>query len=190
MLSYIFLIISVLAQLLPMIASKTKDAAYNSALYSISIVYFVVQLIISFLGYTILVNALKFITVTSVILLLIYAGAFVVIMQIAFSGTAAKKYENRKAFLIDKIQADAERMKSQTSDNDLTALLNKLSDAIRFGNLYSPKEANDVENHILDEMSNLEKNIASDRTRDAKKNCENILALLSERNMICKLYKE
>ncbi|MCD8180577.1 MAG: hypothetical protein LUF26_03750 [Firmicutes bacterium] len=188
--AYGFLIAAVLSQLVPaFLSAKAKDIAYKTALHTLSLLYLIAQLAVSILGYSVLSERLIFVAVISSVLLILYIAAVIVAMQIINSGNNMKKRENQKVFFINRVQLELEQIKSDTKDNELAASLDKICDAVKFSNLNSPPEAADVEGKILDEIDNLKKQISADKAREIKAACEKILSLLSERNMICKLYK-
>ncbi len=190
-LSYIFLIIAFLIQWIPfLISNNFNDVAYKTVPYTLSIMYLILQICISLLGYTVFVNSIKFIVISSLVVMILYIASIIISYSISTNGEKSNKLQSRKGFFIEKTIYQVERLKSTTKEKEIVTLLDEVSDVIRYSNLNSPTQAAEIETEILNEVLNLEKNISLSKLKECKNSCAKISALFSERNMLCKLYKE
>lgn len=188
--AYIFLVLAVLMQFVPLFLSdKTKDTAYKTALYSASGIYFAIQLIISLSAYVSIIENLRVVVSLSTIIMVLDIAVILIVLQIGMNGDKAKQKENAKAYFIDKIIYNLEKCKNQTKDADIISTLDNVIEKARYSNLNSPSEAGQTESNILDEIENADKYIKTAKTRELKTSCDKIISLLSEREMLCKLYK-
>lgn len=186
--AYIFLMISVFAQMLPIfISDKMRDIANKAVLYTVSVIYLIIQLVISFMGYAGLIE--NGVIVSGVILLLIYAVAMGTIAGISKSGEKRKSKERSDTMFMDKLMLELNVLKQNTKDYKIMSYIDEVIEAVRYGILSSCPEAKTTEIEILDATANLKKLLSTGRTNETKNECDNLKSLLEKRNMICKLYK-
>ena len=187
--AYTFLIISILLQIAPMILSdKVKELSNRIALYSISLFYLAVQVIISFLGFFITINKITVI-IASTILFLLYTASMIILYAALKNEENVKDREKTKAFFIDKVIYKLEICRQRAKDDEILSLLENLIEAARYSNLQSCSQAMEAETGILSALDNLEKAFNEDNAKECKNECKKIASMLQERNMLCKLYK-
>lgn len=187
--AYIFLLISVLAQIIPvLISDKMRDIANKAVLYTVSAIYFITQLILSFMGYAGLIE--KGVIVSSAIFLLIYAVIIGVVAFASKNGEKRKEKERSDIIFMDKLILELNVLKQNGKDNTITAYIGDVAETVRNGTLSSCREAKTTEIEILDAVANLKKLVSTCRTNEIKNECDNLKSLLEKRNMICKLYRE
>lgn len=186
--AYIFLMISVFAQILPVfISDKMRDIANKAVLYTASAIYLVVQLALSLMGYAGMIE--NGVIVSGVILLLIYAVAVSSIAVMLKSGEKRKSKERSDTMFMDKLILELNVLKQNTKDYKTVAYIDEVIEAVRYGILSSCPEAKTTEIEILDATANLKKLLSTGRIIEIKNECDNLKSLLEKRNMICKLYK-
>ena len=189
-LSYNFLIISALMQLIPVFMSeRVNDTVCKIAMYSISAIYFVVQFIASFLCCMILDLPLMFIIAISLILLLTDIAVVFIIEEVGISIDKSNIDEKYKVSSINNIIYKFENIKSKSSDKDVVDLLNNIIEQARYSDLNNMDKIIKIESEILQQAENVEKFVLSSKIRETKDSCKKIISLFSEREMLCKLYK-
>lgn len=187
--AYIFLVISIFAQILPVfISDKMRDVANKAVLYTVSAIYLVIQLALSLMGYAGMIE--NGVIVSGVILLLLYAVAIGSIAVMLNNGEARKKKERSDIIFMDKLILELNILKQNIKDDKIAAYVDEVIETGRYGILSSCSEAKTTEIEILDATANLKKLLSTGRTIEIKNECDNLKSLLEKRNMICKLYKE
>ena len=188
--AYVFLALATLMQLIPLFfIDKIKDIAYKAALYSATGIYFIIQLIISLSACASIIESLGIIISLSTVVMMLDVMGILIVLLIAMNGNEANQRENRKAYFVDKIVHSLENYKNQTKDRNIILVLDNVIEKARYSNLNSPSEAGQIEMSILKEIENADKYVKDEKTRELKISCDKIASLLSEREMICKLYK-
>lgn len=188
--SYIFVTLAIIAQLIPVFLSASKkDTAYKALQFTVSFMYLAIQAVLSILGYTLLRKSRTTILIFSIILLCVYVAVMLSVNMIADRGEHTHRTEKEKAFLIDKLVYKLEICKNDAKDSELIELLNENIDGLKFSDIMSPENAVNVETKIKESVEQLEKLIDSNRVNDAKIECQKLNKLIMERKNICKLYK-
>ena len=186
--AYIFLLISVFAQILPVfISDKMRDVANKSVLYTISAIYLIIQLALSLMGYAKLIE--NGVIISSVILLLIYVVIIGTIAVISKNGEVRKEKERFDVIFMDKLILELNILKQNVKDYKMAAYIDEIIETGRYSILSSCTEAKTTEIEILDAIANLKKLLPTGRTNEIKNECDNLKSLLEKRNMLCKLYK-
>lgn len=186
--AYIFLMISVFAQILPIVISdKMRDVANKAVLYTVSAIYLIIQLAVSLMGYVKLIE--KGVIVSSVILLLIYAVIIGTTAVISKNGESRIEKERSDIIFMDKLMLELNILKQNTKDYKIAAYIDEIIETGRHSILSSCPEAKTTEIEILDAIANLKKLLPTSRTNEIKNECDNLKSLLEKRNMLCKLYK-
>ncbi|MGN0621568.1 MAG: hypothetical protein ACI4I9_06850 [Porcipelethomonas sp.] len=188
--SYIFLSLAIIVQLVPVFLSDTKkDTAYKSLLFTVSFLYLAMQAALSILGYTLLRKSRTTIIVFSIILLCVYIAVMLGANTITDNGEYRRKAEKEKAVFIDKTVCKLEICKTGVVDNELSNLLNENIDELKFSDIMSPENASEVEVEIIESVRQIEKLINGNLINEAKNECRQLGRLIQERKNICKLYK-
>lgn len=188
--SYIFVTLAIIAQLIPVFLSDSKkDTAYKALPFTVSFMYLAMQAVLSILGYTLLRKSRTTIIIFSIILLCVYVAVMLSVNAITDNGEHRRKAEKEKAVFIDKTVCKLEICKTSVVDNELSNLLNENIDGLKFSDIVSPENAVNVEVEIMESAEQLENLIKSNRVNDAKIECQKLGRLIQERKNICKLYK-
>ena len=189
--SYSFLIIAVLIQLLPVfLTGKLKDSVYQTALFSVSTLYLIAQIIVSILGY--MSNNLSpiFIVTISSAFCITDIIAIIILVQLGIKGERTKRIEYGKSFFIDDMICKLEKIKGHSKDNDIICLIDRVIEKVRYSNLNSTEAVSEIELKISQEIERTGKLVSSlSKNREIQNSCDNIVSLLEERNALCKLYK-
>ena len=188
--SYIFMTLAIIVQLIPVFLSDSKkDTAYKSLLFTVSFLYLAMQSALSILGYTLLKKSRTSILIFSIIFLCIYIAVMLSVNTIADNGEHRRKSEKEKAFFIDKTVCKLEICKADVKDNELSNLLNENIDGLKFIDIMSPTNASEIEVKIMESVQQIEKLVNNNRVNEAKNECRQLSRLIQERKNICKLYK-
>ena len=187
--AYIFLLISVFAQMLPIfISDKMRDVANKAVLYTVSAIYLIIQLVLSLMGYARLIK--NGVIVSSVILLIVYAVIISAVAVTSKNGEERKAKERSNVLFMDKLMLELNILKQNVKDDKIAAYIDEIVEIGRYSILSSCTEAKTTEIEILDAMANLKKLLPTSRMNEIKNECDNLKSLLEKRNMLCKLYKE
>lgn len=185
-LSYIFLIVAALMQMIPIfISQKMHHSAYKIALHSTFLIYLTLQITTSFLGYIFSVLSMQLIFAVSTVLLLINIAIAVIILQ---ADKHAEK-EISKMLFINSATVALIKAKEMTKDMHIADALNDILETVRYSNINSSSETSEIEKKILDMIKELKENILASKTRETIYCCTQVKQLLSERNALCKIYK-
>ena len=188
--SYFFLLLAAVIQLIPVFFSRPKDdTAYSTFMFTVSLMYLVMQAALSILGYTILRSSKTTILIFSIIIICIYFAVMLNFHLFASRGENSRRNEKEKVAFIDNIVCKLELCRSIITDNELNYLLNDNIDGLKYSDIMSPDNASDVETQIKESVQQIEKFVNCNRLNDAKNECQQLKKLIQERKNICKLYK-
>jgi len=170
--------------LTPILARKGKSAAvFGLSLYSISTAYFFVSLI----------TGVAFILIASegyraaLVVQLCIAGLYGIVLtskMIANERTADA--EDRRHIEIAYVKNASAQLKSlldSISDKDVKKKVERVYDAIYSSPIKSHPELAQIEDHILQSISNLEKEVSAGNDESIKGLATTLLSAVSERNM-------
>ena len=167
---FLFLAVSIGAQLLPMfLVELVKDTPYKIALFSASLLYLVLQIVINKI-------------VLSVVLLLFY-GLCMAFLVWAGSRSSGQETEFLKEVLFQ-LQACREG-----SSESVRKAVDELIETATYSNSRSFMNTKAIEAEILNRISDVEKMTINGRRVAIPKECEQIALLLQRRDQICKLHK-
>lgn len=149
----------------------------------IGVVYLIVQ-IVAFAVFTFVTTAPVWIVV---VVCVVIAGISVICMIAADTGRSeiqrVEAKVQKKAFYIKSLQADVELLANQEPDPGTKAALTQLAEKIRFSDPMSHEQLEALESQIVEKVSDLK--MATNKAEIITE----ILALLENRNTICKILK-
>ena len=153
--------------------------------YNVSLIYFILQMALSFAEMANSVLTYKIAIITNCILIAVFLIAFLLV-GIGKSTVASRDdCTNSKQFYIKNIQVELELIES--NDTEVTKNLNDLKESVRFSDPMSHSQLAGIENKIENKVCQLKEQI-HDKNK-ALLLCNDIQLLLKERNQKAKLLK-
>ena len=192
---YIFGSLSILGQI-PMVAvafkngSDAKSQFYGFPILRVALLYLVAQLILSLVGMIVAAWVPAWIAVI----------VFVVLLAAALVGLIATDATRDELGRQDmKIKTDVSHMRalqslstslvSQTDDPDVRKEVERLAEALRYSDPVSSAALADVEKELANCMDELQRAILENDKSGSIGICKKAVAVLAERNRLCKLNK-
>lgn len=185
----LFYIIVFLCAYLTFMAKSLKKIFYNVALIKVSITALASVFVIS----CICMSIIPIPEWIGIILCSIAVVANIILIAKTLLATEAISAIDNKievqTHYIRNLTAKAQILMSESRAESLKEILNKVYEAIRFSDPISSENLRDVENQISDAFDNFEKAVLSNEENLAKEISENLLSLLTKRNILCKASK-
>ena len=191
--AYSFITLSFIAQLVcTYFVSKTdslKKTFYSIPLLHVSIA----SIALMFIAGTVSVAVIQIPSWIGIILcavvfafnIIAYAKATVVIDVV--SGVDSKI--NAKTMFTKLLIADAESLLARAEGEEMSKVAKSVYEAIRYSDPMSDSALSDVENKITAEFAAFSKNVTSGELDGATASAKELLALINERNVKCKILK-
>lgn len=188
--SYIFLLISVFLQLLPIFAVNQKsNIVGNISGHTLSLIYLFCQICVSILGFTALSDSNIAILAMSAVLLLIYIALLLSINAAFAKEGQVRQKEKSKILFCNQVLNRLQRCKEDANNEEIASCLDKSIDYIKYGSITTPDEAKEVEEKILVTIGEIEDMIANGKRMECKNKCKELNHLLEERKNISYIYK-
>lgn len=182
--AYVFLMLSVFMQGIPLFLSMGKqNVVYRCAYFVISIMYLLFQAALSFWGVFSLSDAAGRIVLISIVLFFSYGIAMAVSSCIFRQGHRDEMFRKEKRYFVEQAVSGIRLCKSRTTDMELIGLCDAAIDGINYSNVMSTQELKEVENQILMSACALEQLSAEHKNNDCKEECHKLLELVQERNI-------
>lgn len=188
-LGYCFATMSIIVMLISSLVLFGKidsDAKFlNVPQFNVVLIYFILQIALSFAEMANSVLTYKIAIITNCILIAVFLITFLLIGIGKSTVVSRDDYTNSKQFYIKNIQVELELIES--NDAEVTKTLNDLKESIRFSDPMSHSQLAAIENKIRNKISQLKEQI-HDKNK-ALLLCNDIQLLLKERNQKVKLLK-
>jgi len=188
-LGYCFATMSIVVMLISSLVlfGKSDSAAkfLNIPQFNVALIYFILQMALSFAEMANSVLTYKIAIITNCILIAVFLIAFLLV-GIGKSTVASRDdYTKSKQFYIKNIQVELELIESNNAD--VSRALNDLKESVRFSDPMSHSQLAGIENKIENKVCQLKEQI-HDKNK-ALSLCNDIQLLLKERNQKAKLLK-
>ncbi len=188
--SYGFLTAAILIQILPVfIMEKMKETVNKISIYTTSVLYVILQTVISIASLIIKPDTCKYTVALSCVIMILYFIINITMIVFTANGSKLKRKETEKRFFIDNIVCDLENTKINIYDKELLDSLNYLIEETRFSDSISSEKLNALEIKILDAVADFQSMVMSRKINESKEKCDQIFKLIQERNLKSKLYK-
>ena len=188
---YIFITLSFIGQLIcAYFALKPKNSQkifYRLPLITIGYTSLIIALIAGALT-MVIPNLPVWVGIVICAIVLAVSAISVVKATVAAEIVSEKDDEVKaKTAFIKNLTSDAQSLMSRASDVESKALCKKVFEAVRYSDPMSSDSLNDIEVKITREFENLSRAITEKKNAEAE--AEELLRLISDRNIKCKIFK-